>query len=163
VPSSRRGKRRQCRVSRACELLEASGSHESLKAEPCTRAGIGADLTRAIAEVYEVSDGAGGSPWVHVELVDGATTRGRHRVARLMRLSGLERHCKWRWRTTAIADKQEQGAFGPVTPHFRRGIPTVASSETPAASGQIAQPLWAWMRWDARRRADAIPFGGKER
>lgn len=78
MPSSRRGKRRQCRVSRACELLEASGSHESLKAEPCTRAGIGADLTRAIAEVYEVSDGAGGSPWVHVELVDGPTTRGRH-------------------------------------------------------------------------------------
>ena len=32
----------------------------------------------------------------------------------------------------------------------------MSSSETPAASGQIAQPLWAWMRWDARRRADAI-------
>ena len=46
---------------------------------------------------------------------------------------------------------------------LRRGTPTVASSGTPAASGQIAQPLWAWMRWDARRRADAIPVGGKER
>lgn len=74
---------------------------------------------RSFAQVaHDFNLTAGGSPWVHVELVDGAITRGRHRVARLMRLPGLERHCKWRWRTTAIADKQEQGAFGPVTPHF---------------------------------------------
>jgi transposase InsO family protein len=110
----------QRKVARTCELLEVSKSayYHSLKAERCARACTGAELARAIAEVHDVSDGAYGSPRVRAELAHRGISVGRRRVARLMRLTGLEGRCKRRWRTTTIADKAEQDALDLVKCHF---------------------------------------------
>jgi transposase InsO family protein len=110
----------QRKVARTCSLLEVSKSayYQSLKAEPCPRARTDAELTRVIAQVHEVSDGTYGSPRVQAELAHRGIACGRRRVARLMRRAGLEGRHKRRWRTTTIADKEEQKALDLVKRHF---------------------------------------------
>ena len=110
----------QRKVARTCELLEVSKSayYQSLKAEPRTRARTDAELTKAIAEVHQTSDSTYGSPRVRAELAQRGIACGRRRVARLMRLAGLEGRCKRRWRTTTIAEKDEHKALDLIKRHF---------------------------------------------
>jgi len=136
----------QRKVARTCELLEVSkpAYYRSLKAEPCTRARTDAELAKAIAEAHDLSEGTYGSPRVRAELAHRGISVGRRRVARLMRLAGLEGRCKRRWRTTAIVDKEERRPLtsSSATSHPRR-TSTVAMWETPAMSGRgPALPTW---------------------
>jgi transposase InsO family protein len=110
----------QRRVARTCQLLEVSKAayYQSLKAEPCKRARTDAELAKVIAQVHEVSDGTYGSPRVRSELAHRGITCGRRRVARLMRLAGLEGRCKRRWRATTVAGTDEQKALDLVKRHF---------------------------------------------
>ena len=110
----------QRRVKRTCELLKVSKAayYQSLKAEPSTRARSDAELSKVIAQVHEVSDGTYGSPRVHAELAQRGVACGRRRVARLMRLAGLEGRCKRRWRTTTVQSADEQRALDLIKRHF---------------------------------------------
>ncbi len=107
-------------VSRTCELLEVSKAayYDSLRAVPGPRACADAELATKIAEVHERSKGTYGSPRVHAELRQRGVACGRKRVARLMRLHGLEGRCKRRWRTTTVPDKAQQRALDLVQRHF---------------------------------------------
>jgi putative transposase len=110
----------QRQVARTCALLEVSRSayYASLKAVPGPRALADAELSRAIAGVHQVSGGTYGSPRVRAELAHQGIAVGRRRVARLMALAGLQGRHKRRWRTTTIADKDEQAALDLVKRHF---------------------------------------------
>jgi transposase InsO family protein len=110
----------QRRVKRTCELLEVSKAayYQSLKAEPSNRARSDAELGKLIAQVHRVSDGTYGSPRVHAELAQRGVACGRRRVARLMRLAGLEGRCKRRWRTTTVQSADEQRALDLIKRHF---------------------------------------------
>jgi putative transposase len=74
-------KAEQRRVARTCELLEVSKAayYQSRKAEPCARERSDAELTRAIAQVHQVSDGTYGSPRVRAELAQRGIACGRRR------------------------------------------------------------------------------------
>ena len=120
MPSSRRKSRGSEGSARTCELLEVSKAayYQSLKAEPSTRARTDAELAKVIAEVHQVSDGTYGSPRVQAELAQRGIACGRRRVARLMRLAGLEGRCKRRWRTTTVPGADEQKALDLIKRHF---------------------------------------------
>jgi transposase InsO family protein len=55
---------------------------------------------------------------VHAELAQRGVACGRRRVARLMRLAGLEGRCKRRWRTTTVQSADEQRALDLIKRHF---------------------------------------------
>lgn len=100
-------------VSRTCELLEASKAayYQARKAAPGPRACSDAELVGQIADVHRRSQGTYGSPRVHAELQHRGVTSRRDRVARLMKVHGLEGRCKRRWRRTTLRGGEEQRAL----------------------------------------------------
>jgi len=105
---------------RACRLLEVSRSayYERKKAIPSVRQVSDAELALKISEVHTDSKGTYGSPRVHKELGHRGVICGRRRVARLMRLAGLEGRCKKRWRKTTIPDPEAEAAKDLIQRHF---------------------------------------------
>ncbi len=80
-------------VAVACRVLavSTSGYYERRGRAPSARAVVDAALTEQIVEIHAVSRGSYGASRVHSELRLGRGVRcGRKRVARLMRLSGLQ-------------------------------------------------------------------------
>lgn len=112
-------------VKRCCELFEVSRAayYARRRAEPSAKALSDAELTEKIIEIHNESDGTYGSPRVHKELRHRGVDCGRRRVARIMRLRGLEGRCKKRWRTTTVRDPEADAealdlicrTFGPGT------------------------------------------------
>ena len=87
-------------VKHCCDMFEVSRTayYQRKRQVPSPRVVTEAQLTEKIRRVHKDSDGIDGSPRVHRELLDRAAIRGRRRVRQLMRLAGLEGHCKKRWR-----------------------------------------------------------------
>jgi putative transposase len=68
--------------------------------------------------VHRCSQGTYGSPRVHAELGRRGVRCGRDRVARLMKLHGLEGRCKRRWRRTIVRGADEQRELDLIQRHF---------------------------------------------
>lgn len=79
-------------VATMCRVLgvSTSGYYAWLKRAPSARAVADAELTEQITEVHAWSRGTYGAPRVHAELVERGVRVGHNRVARLMRLAGLQ-------------------------------------------------------------------------
>jgi transposase InsO family protein len=95
--------RRQFHVQRMCQVLEVSvsGYYAWRKRPQSQRAQANQALRQQIRKVFEQSQQTYGSPRVQVELSAQGLACGRHRVARLMRLEGLQaRPRRWRRATT---------------------------------------------------------------
>lgn len=75
-----------------CRALSVSpsGYYAWREREPSTRAKADAELTRRIHVIHEESRGTYGVPRVHAVLAKDDVCVGRKRVARLMRVAGLE-------------------------------------------------------------------------
>lgn len=78
-------------VQRMCRLLGVapSGYYEWLKRPVSNRAQEDARLLRLIRASFEASQGVYGAPRVFLDLREARETCSKHRVARLMRESGL--------------------------------------------------------------------------
>jgi putative transposase len=98
-------------IARACRLLKVSRAayYQRRNGVPSARRAADAALSAKIASIHKESRGTYGSPRVHRALRrDGSC--GKRRVARLMRVAGLEGRRKKRWRTTTIADPAAERA-----------------------------------------------------
>lgn len=75
-----------------CRLLgvSSSGYYAWVGRGPSKRAIEDASLTERISEIHAWSRGTYGAPRIHAELVDRGVRVGRNRVARLMRLAGIQ-------------------------------------------------------------------------
>jgi putative transposase len=75
-----------------CRLLgvSTSGYYAWLGRRPSRRALADASLTELISEIHARSWGSYGAPMIHAELADRGIRVGRKRVARLMRVAGLQ-------------------------------------------------------------------------
>jgi hypothetical protein len=93
-------------VKHCCEMFEVSRAayYQRRTALPSAREVSDAELSDKIKAIHADSDGTYGSPRVHQELRRRGIHAGKRRVARLMRLAGLEGRCKRRWRRTTIQD-----------------------------------------------------------
>ena len=88
-------------VALTCRVLHLSrsGYYEALGRAPSSRALADAALTSTITDIHRMSRGSYGAPRVHAELRRGlGLACGRKRVARLMRLAGLQGICHRRKR-----------------------------------------------------------------
>jgi transposase InsO family protein len=95
-------------VKRACELLKVSRAafYARRSDRPGPRAVRDAELTQKIAEVHEHSRGTYGAPRVHAVLQQQGEECGRRRIARLMRIAGLQGRHRRRRQVTTIPDPQ---------------------------------------------------------
>jgi transposase InsO family protein len=99
-------KSRRRNVKRACELLKVSRSayYAARSDEPSERARGDAELAAQVKTVHEESKGRYGSPRVHAQLRAQGRRHSRKRVARLMRVQGLQGRAAKRWKKTTIPD-----------------------------------------------------------
>jgi transposase InsO family protein len=99
-------KAQQRNVKRACELLKVSRAacYQARKGVPSKRVQEDAELARQVKAVHEESKGRYGSPRVHATLRSRGKRHSRKRVARLMRLVGLQGKAAKRWKKTTIPD-----------------------------------------------------------
>ncbi|MEZ0491503.1 IS3 family transposase [Kineococcus sp. TBRC 1896] len=75
----------------------ATGQHR-----PSQREREDTELTTAIVDVFDDSQGTYGSPRVHAELAAAGRTHSRERIARLMSAAGLRGRQPKRWKTTTV-------------------------------------------------------------
>ena len=96
----------QRNVKRACELLKVSRAayYAARRGRPSIRARQDADLAARVKAAHEESKGRYGSPRVHAQLRALGKRHSRKRVARLMRVQGLQGRAARRWKNTTIAD-----------------------------------------------------------
>jgi transposase InsO family protein len=96
----------QRNVKRACELLKVSRSayYAARDGRPSPRAAQDAELAARVKKAHEDSKGRYGSPRVHAALRAQGMRHSRKRVARLMRLSGLQGRAAKRWKKTTVPD-----------------------------------------------------------
>jgi transposase InsO family protein len=92
----------QFAVQRMCQVLRVgrSGYYAWAKRPPSSRAQANQALLERIRDVYQHSRQSYGSPRLHLALRAQGIACGRHRVARLMRASGLCARPKRRFRPT---------------------------------------------------------------
>jgi putative transposase len=104
--------REQHRVSRICRLLglSPSGYYAGLRRPASRRAGEDQDLLRRIRASHVASRGTYGSPRILADLRDQGIRIGRKRVARLMRVAGLEGVSRRRFVATTIRDANARPA-----------------------------------------------------
>ncbi len=118
-------------VALMCRCLEVSrsGFYAWQRREPSHRAKDDARLLPRIVEAHQQSQRRYGSPRVHQALLAGGHQVGRHRVARLMKLAGLQARKKHRFvRTTDSRHDQ------PVAPNLLDRNFAVAAPNTAWAS-----------------------------
>jgi putative transposase len=94
-------------VATMCRVLgvSPSGYWAWSKRPPSARARDDAELTATIRTIHEDSRGTYGVPRVHAELRDTGTSCSRKRVARLMRVAGLEGVHRRRSTRTTVQDR----------------------------------------------------------
>jgi len=99
-------------VRRMCALLgvSASGYYAWTRRARSERARSDEELLARIRSIHERSRGTYGAPRVHAELVASGTPISRKRVARLMRIAGLQGASRRRWATTTVRDKKVRPA-----------------------------------------------------
>jgi putative transposase len=99
-------RRRQYPVTMMCRGLKASSSgYYAWRVRPeSERAKTDRALTRVMRRLHAESKGVYGSPKMRGELADEGYRYGRHKVARLMRLSGLRGCPKRRFKVTTKRD-----------------------------------------------------------
>lgn len=107
-------------VRELCTLLQVSpsGYYAWLHRQPSTRARANADLVRLIHHLYHRSHQTYGAPRIHSELRAQGRSVGRHRVARLMRRSGLRGVQKRSWRPRTTDSRHDQ----PLAPNRLKEI-----------------------------------------
>ena len=110
-------------VNNACRLLEVSRSafYARVSNPPCQRTLTDATLLEQIREVHDESKGTYGSPRIHQELAHRDVVCGKNRVARLMRVNGLEGRCKKRYRRTTTPDPSAELARDLIQREFTPG------------------------------------------
>ena len=110
-------------VNNACRLLEVSRSafYARVSNPPCQRTLTDAKLREQIREVHDESKGTYGSPRIHQELAHRDVVCGKNRVARLMRVNGLEGRCKKRYRRTTTPDPSAELARDLIQREFAPG------------------------------------------
>ena len=133
----------------ATDLTDAGRRIRELERESA-RAQANHALVSVMRGVHRETDRADGSPRIHRELVARRYERGRHRVARLMRIHGLVAQRRQRYRASAA-----------MWQAFMPGSITVCSSTTrpgePMNCGQAITPIcahpkvgfisrWSWTR-----------------
>jgi putative transposase len=89
-------------VQRLCKVLGVSPSgYFAFKSRPfCRRRRDDMALLAYVRSAFELSNGTYGSPRMTHELQDGGLAVGRRRVARLMRVAGLQARQKRRFKRT---------------------------------------------------------------
>jgi putative transposase len=102
-------------VKTMCALFEVSrsGYYAWSKLEASARAKQNAALKERIAQIHAQSRGTYGSPRVTVELREQGERVGRHRVARLMRSSGLKGRQRRRYRVMTTDSSHNE----PIAPN----------------------------------------------
>lgn len=100
-------------VKRACELMKVSRTafYACRSGLPGPRAVRDAELTEQITEIHAKSRGTYGAPRVHAVLKREGAACGRRRVARLMRVAGLQGRHRRRRHVTTTPDPR--AAFRP--------------------------------------------------
>jgi putative transposase len=95
-----RRRRYQYPIRMMCRLLgvSRSGYYDWCNRDESTRARNDRALSRMIRELHEASGGVYGARKLHRELIDHGQRCGRHKVAKLMRQSGLKGYPKRRFR-----------------------------------------------------------------
>ena len=99
-------------VSMMCRVLEVSrsGYYAWLRREPCARARANAILLETIERVHKESDGTYGSPRMHAKLPDHGLQASLNRVARIMRVAGLQGVSRRRGVRTTWRSKEDAPA-----------------------------------------------------
>jgi hypothetical protein len=113
-------------VSTMCRLLgvSSSGYHAWKHRAPSPRAMADAALLERIRAIHHRSRATYGIPRIHAELVDEGFRIGRKRVARLMRLAGLQGVSRCKGGRTTIRGKEMQVIPDLVNRNFRTTAPT---------------------------------------
>jgi transposase InsO family protein len=93
-------------VAAFCRVLEVkrSGFYAFLRRQESKRSQQTRVLRVHIRDAYVANWRTYGSPRIHAELVDRGFQVGRNRIARLMRLDGLEARCRRRFVVTTQSD-----------------------------------------------------------
>jgi putative transposase len=112
-------------VATTCRVLGVSPSgYWAWRRRPSSaRVRADADLTADIARIHADSRGTYGVPRIHAELRFGGTRCSRKRVARLMRLAGLEGVHRRRFVRTTVRDRAAAPAPDLVNRTFRADTP----------------------------------------
>jgi putative transposase len=94
-----------------CRVLEVSrsGFYAAERRTPSSRVAENESLRMVIGAIHETSRATYGSPRIHRELQAAGRNCGRHRVARLMRESGLRAKPNRRYRPVTTNSKHEYG------------------------------------------------------
>jgi transposase InsO family protein len=108
-----------------CRLLKVSKSgYYAWRSRPeSCRAKTDRELTQVIKQLHAKSGGVYGSPKMRDELKDGGYHYGRHKVARLMRLSGLRGCPKKRYKVTTKRDPSHPVAGNLLDQDFSADAP----------------------------------------
>jgi putative transposase len=112
-------------VTTMCRVLgvSPSGFWAWASRPPSARAIADADLAATIRQIHAQSRGTYGVPRVHAELRHGGTPCSRKRIARLMRLAGLEGVHRRRAVRTTIRDRHAAPAPDLVNRAFAAAAP----------------------------------------
>jgi len=112
-------------IRRMCQVLgvSTSGYYTWVNRPPSARAIRNQALTDQIRQIHESSRGTYGAPRVYEELLDRGIHIGYHRVARLMRLAGLQGVSRRRSVRTTCQDRQATPATDLVERDFSAQAP----------------------------------------
>ena len=108
-----------CRVFK----VSPSGFYAWNAREPSARAIDNARLSARIRAIHARSYGTYGSPRIHAELADEGELVGHNRVARLMKIAGIEGVSRRRWVSTTIRDPKAQPSADLVQRDFEADRP----------------------------------------
>ncbi len=141
-------------IATLCRVLgvSPSGYYAWLGRPPSKRARANAALQSRIEKIHERSRGTYGSPRIHAELAAEGERVGRNRVARLMRLAGLEGVSRRRGARTTRRDREARPAPDLVERDFvvtgpdRLWVADVTYIPTWAGFLYLAVVLDAWSR-----------------
>lgn len=132
-------------LERACTALmvSPSGYHawQQRKESPCPRRRDDVRITEQIRAVHHANHGCYGSPRIHAALRAEGEAVSKHRVARLMRESGIEGRRTHRRISTTVADPQAQAAANLLNREFTATAPNqkwvVDVTYVPTAQGWL--------------------------
>ncbi|MCB9682663.1 MAG: IS3 family transposase [Alphaproteobacteria bacterium] len=112
-------------VLRTCKLLgvSASGFYAWLGRKPCARARADAALSERIRTIHTTSRGTYGRPRIHAELRFEGRQVGVKRVARLMRIHGLEGASRRKGHRTTVRGRERHGIPDLVDRNFAASSP----------------------------------------
>jgi putative transposase len=112
-------------VATMCRLLgvSASGFYAWLDRAPSARAHSDTQLLARVRDIHKGSRDTYGMPRVHAELAEQGIRVGGKRVARLMRVAGLQGVSRRKWVCTTVRDRDARPAPDLVQRHFSAPAP----------------------------------------